>query len=222
MKESAAGCRFATMGRNPPEFARQATLAVGLVFLAGLAAGCGLAVEPGRTHHRLYSWNCPSTPDKKAFLVLRYHDKWVDASKTTRVGLIKFQTKPEPVILEDRYVWGIPTGESRYVLFDAMRNRTILWTDYVRQVPLSADGGLLAFAREEDGPIELVRPDGRVVVPADAGFAEVRLAFARQDGSAVLALARPDGQWHLLDDEGAAVTGAEALTTLDLSPLPTP
>ena len=155
------------MGRNPPKFTYRAALAAGLFCLAGLS-GCGLAVEPGRTHHRLYAWNCPSTPDKKAFLVLRYQDEWVDASKTTRVGLIKFQTQPQPVILEDRYVWGIPTGGKQYVLFDAMRNRILLRTDYARQVPLGDEGGLLAFARAEGGAIELVRPDGRIVVPAEA------------------------------------------------------
>jgi hypothetical protein len=50
----------------------------------------------------------------------------------------------------------------------------------------------------------------------------VKLAFSREDGSAVLAVTRPDGHWQLMDDEGAVVTGGEALTSLDLSPLPTP
>ena len=190
------------------------------------AAGCGQSVQPGKTHHRLYAWNCPSTKDKRAFLVLRYQDEWKDASRTTRVGLIKFQTQPEPIILQDRYVWGVPTGGEAYVLFDAMTNEILRRTSYVRQIAVGGEAGdcqgLLAFAGQDGGAIELVRPDGRVVVPQNAGFADVKLAFAREDGSAVLALARPDGQWQLMDDQGAAMTGGEALTTLDLSPLPTP
>ena len=74
------------------------------------SAGCGQSVQPGRTHHRLYASNCPSTPNKRAYLVLRYQDEWVDASKSSRVGLIKFQTEPAPLIIDDRYVWGVPSG----------------------------------------------------------------------------------------------------------------
>lgn len=196
------------------------------VLVLAFSAGCGQSVRPGKTHHRLYAWNCPSTKDKRAFLVLRYQDAWKDASKTSRVGLIKFQTQPEPIILQDRYVWGIPTGGEAYVLFDAMTNEVLRRTSYVRQIAVGGEAsgceGLLAFAGRNGGTIELVRPNGRVVVPSNAGYADVKLAFSREDGSAVLALARPDGHWQLMDDEGAVVTGGEALTSLDLSPLPTP
>jgi hypothetical protein len=108
------------------------------------------------------------------------------------------------------------------VLFDAAQNRILRRTDYARQVPLEGETGLLAFVSEGGETIEVVRPNGRVVVPAEAGFADVKLAFAREDGSAVLALSRPDGHLQWLDEQGLAVTGGEALTSLDLSPLPTP
>lgn len=192
--------------------------------LAALVGGCGQSVRPGRTHHRLYSWNCPSTKDGKAYLVLRHEGEWTNAGKSTRVGLIKFRTQPPPRIIDDQYVWGVPTGGEEYVLFDAMRNHIVIReTGYVRPVELGGDaGGLLAFADRRSGAIEVVRPDGRVAVSAASGYTDVKLAFARPDGTAVLALARADGQLELRDAQGETVNAGPMLTTLDLGLLVTP
>src|SRR5690606_8441876 len=107
------------MSETPYKIGLRCTLTAVLLLVAGLAGGCGQTVEPGRTHHRLYAWSCPRAEGGKAYLVLRYQDKWTDARKSSRVGLIKFRTEPAPAIFDDRYVWGVPTGGEQFVLFDA-------------------------------------------------------------------------------------------------------
>lgn len=153
--------------------------------------------------------------------MLRHQGQWTDAAKSSRVGLIKFRTDPPPSIFEDRYVWGVPTGSSQFVLFDATRNRILRRTEYVRQIdidgetPQSSDARqLLAFADKTSGAIEIVQPDGRVVVSARAGFTEAKLAFQTLDGTPVLYLAGAGGKWELRDADGKPVDVGPVLSTL--------
>lgn len=183
----------------------------------GVATGCGQGVEPGMTQHRLYSWSCPRAEGGRAYLVLRYKGQWVDASKSSRVGLIKFKTDPEPSIHQDRWVWGVPTGQQEFVLFDAMRNRIIRRTGYVRRLDLGQEPGdapLLAFAAS-DGVVEVVQASGRVVVPQSAGFTGAATAFRRLDGTAILAMRRADGELELRSADGGAADVGLMLTTLN-------
>lgn len=187
----------------------------------GLVAGCGQSFRPGQTHHRLYAASCPRAEGGRAFLVLRHQGQWTDAAKSSRVGLIKFRTDPPPSIFEDRYVWGVPTGSEHFVLFDATRNRILRRTDYIRQIDIegetleSSDAReLLAFADKTSGAIEIVQPDGGVVVSARAGFTEAKLAFQGLDGVPVLYLAGGDGQWELRDADGKPVEVGPVLSTL--------
>ncbi len=188
------------------------------MILAAFLGGCGQAVEPGRTHHRLYAWNCPRTDNGRAYLVLRYQDEWKDASKSTRVGLIKFKTSPEPLIIDDQYVWGIPTGGDEYVLFDAMKNEIVDRPGYVRRIELGGvdEAVMLAFI-DGGGSVEVIRPDGGVIIPAESGYTDVRLAFEALDGTAVLSLGGPEGRWDLRDGRGRAVGFGTMLTTLEFA-----
>lgn len=196
-------------------------MAAALLAALGCVAGCGQDVPPGQTHHQLYAWNCPRAEGGRAFLVLRHQGQWTDAGKSSRVGLIKFRTDPPPSIFEDRYVWGVPTGSSQFVLFDATLNRILRRTEYIRQIEIEGETGessdareLLVFADKNSGAIEVVRPDGRVVVSARAGFNEAKMAFQKLDGTPVLHLTRGDGQWELRDADGDAVEVGPVLSTL--------
>lgn len=165
----------------------------GIVAFLGLAvlgiSGC--AREPARENvrHRLFVSDYAPEESGKCYVVLRYDDLWRSARHSRRVGLIKFRTYPEPTLIDHRWVWGKPVGEERFVLFDAMENRIIRNTDYVERKPLEEDH-VLAFTDGSDR-LEVVRPDGRVVVSEEAGFTDMQLARGEK-AQPVLELRRGD------------------------------
>lgn len=155
---------------GPKAAIRVAATMLGLAALGFL--GCANEPAPENIRHRLLVSNYKAEKSGKCFVVLRYEDLWRDAKHSRRVGLIKFRTSPEPTLIDHRWVWGKPVGEEAFVLFDAKRNRIIRRTDYIERKPLE-DDALLAFA-DAAGRLEVVRPDGSVVVPEDAGLTDVQ------------------------------------------------
>ena len=201
--------------RNGWVLSLQALTAAGAAALVGCTGGSGADV-----HHRLYASDYKRVDGGTVYVVLRYGGTWTDANHSQRIGLIKFETDPEPAVVESRWVWGKPANEQTYVCFDALRNRVVRRTDYVRRLELPGDRDerpVLAFA-DPSGRVEVVTPRGQVVVPAAGGYTDATLA--RGEGAPRLELARA-GRWdrftldgeHLASPAGPAA--GEVLTQLD-------
>ena len=175
----------------------QALTAVGAVALAGCTGG------GGEVHHRLYASDYKRVDGGTVYVVLRYGEQWKDAAHSQRIGLIKFETDPEPAVVQSRWIWGKPANEETYVCFDALENKVVKRTDYVHRVELPGDRAerpVLAFA-DAGGAIEVVTARGHVIVPARDGFRDVTLV-AGVDGPR-LELAR-DGRWTRVGLDGTA------------------
>lgn len=194
---------------------------MGLLVLACLdLVGCAQEPAAENVRHRLFVSNYAGEESGKCYVVLRYDDLWRDAKHSRRVGLIKFRTAPEPTLIDHRWVWGKPVGEAEFVLFDAKRNRTVRRTDYIERKTLE-DGTLLAFA-DASGRLEVVRPDGTLIVPDEAGFTEVRLAKGSEEGLE-LRLGR-EGRWETLwlETAGPATSTAgatDSMAGIDAEPI---
>ena len=186
----------------------QALTAAGAVTLAGCAAGVKTDV-----HHRLYASDYSRVEGGAVYVVLRYGGQWRDARHSDRIGLIKFETDPEPAVVDSRWIWGKPANDETYVCFDALENRVVRRTDYVRRLELPGDRGerpVLAFA-DAAGAVEVVTPRGGVVVPAERGYADATLAVGVDGRPPRLELAR-GGRWDRFSLDG---------TPLSDRPLPT-
>lgn len=181
-----------------------AAAAIGIAAGAGLGA-CAAEPPPENVRHRLFVSNYKPEESGKCYIVLRYDELWRDARHSRRVGLIKFRTSPEPTLIDHRWVWGKPVGGDEFILFDAKRNRTVRRTDYIERKATGGDGTLIAFANAS-GRVEVVRPDGSVVVPEEAGFTDVQLARGTSQ-RLELRIGR-DGPWETLLPD-AARTGSE-------------
>ena len=202
----------------------QALTAAGAAALVGCTSTGGSAVD---THHRLYASDYKRVDGGTVYVVLRYGGEWRDAAHSERIGLIKFATDPEPAVVDSRWVWGKPANEETYVCFDALENRVLTRTDYVRRLELPGDRSerpVLAFA-DGRGRVEVVSPRGAVLVPAASGYTEATLAVGPDGGSPRLELARA-GRWDRFALDGTKVrppagpvTG-EILTQIDGWPGP--
>ena len=190
---------------SPPErgawvLSLQALSAAGAVALAGCTGGSG------DVHHRLYASDYKRVEGGTVYVVLRYGGAWRDAAHSERIGLIKFETDPEPAVVDARYVWGKPANEETYVCFDALANRVVRRTDYVRRLALPGDRTerpVLAFA-DAGGAVEVVSPRGEVVVPARLGYTDATLAVGFGDEAPRLELAR-GGRWSRFALDGQRI-----------------
>ena len=196
--------------------ARSGSAALSALSLAVVigAAGCAGNGVDANTHHRLH----PSTHPKagSVFVLLRHDGHWKDAAHSRRVGLVKFCAEPAPVLTEDRWVWGVPAGESTYVLYDAARRRTVRSTQYVKRLELSSDA-VLAFATRAGG-VEVVSRSGEVVVPHEAGYTQVYLAGLDR-GRTVLELHGIDHVEQVPIEEVATPVPESATATSDAAPV---
>ena len=190
---------------------------------AGAAALVGCTGPGTDVNHRLYASDYNRVDGGTVYVVLRYGGEWTDARHSERIGLIKFETDPEPAVVDARWIWGKPANEQTYVCFDALRNRMVRRTDYVKRLELPGDRSerpVLAFA-DGSGRVEIVTPRGGVVVPADVGYTAVTLA-AGPDGQPRLELAKA-GRWDRFALDGAPLAdrpaspgaSAEVLTQVD-------
>ena len=193
---------------------------------AGAAALVGCTGPGADVNHRLYASDYNRVDGGTVYVVLRYGETWTDVRHSERIGLIKFETDPEPAVVDSRWIWGRPANEQTYVCFDALENKVVRRTDYVRRLELPGDRSerpVLAFA-DGGGRVEVVTPRGRILVPASKGYTAATLAVGPDGAAPRLELARA-GHWDRFTLAGVAAArpnapgGEGVLTQVDAWPL---